>query len=183
MTDGERLQKFNADFAQLQRNREKVPLDQLQTRYSKAYNALVTEVTTGADWFADTHNQLLVGTFPRRSDDHAGNEWLDRKIAAILEEERRPGGLVERYRAALLDHLDRGEYERLVYQRYDRLLRDAFDPYWQRHCFWTGPPGNRWIYNDIIRKFWQAKDKTNPTDGCWINSDYTGQDPRFPPNI
>ena len=47
MTDGERLQKFDADFQKLKKNREKVPLEQLQTRYADAYNALVAEVQAG----------------------------------------------------------------------------------------------------------------------------------------
>lgn len=47
MTDGERLQKFDADFEKLKKNREKVPLEQLRTRYADAYNALVAEVQAG----------------------------------------------------------------------------------------------------------------------------------------
>ena len=47
MTDGERLKKFDADFDRLKKNREKVPLEQLRTRYADAYNALVAEVEIG----------------------------------------------------------------------------------------------------------------------------------------
>ena len=92
MTDGERLQKFDADFQKLKKNREKVPLEQLQTRYADAYNALVAEVQAGADWFADAYIKLLVGHFPRHPRDTAGNEWLDKRIAAIREQEAKPGG-------------------------------------------------------------------------------------------
>ena len=81
-----------------------------------------------------------------------------------------------------IDRLDRDEYETLVWKRYDRLLREAFDPYWQRHNRWTGKPGNRWIYNDIFKKFWHPPYEKFPSGG-WINSDYTGWDGRFPPNI
>ena len=96
------------------------------------------------------------------------DEWLDKKIAAILEEERRPGGLVERYRAALTERMDRNEFEQLVWERYNRLEQEAFMPYWNRHCRWAGEPGNRWIYNDIFKKWWY---------------DYTGSDMRYPPGI
>ena len=106
MTDGERLKKFDADFDRLKKNREKVPLEQLRTRYADAYNALVAEVQAGADWYAGAYISLLVGHFPRHPKDAAGNEWLDRKIAAIRAEEEKPGGRVERYRAALLERLD-----------------------------------------------------------------------------
>jgi len=175
------LDKFDADMEKLKHNREKVPLEALQTRYARAYNTLVAEVECDADWWAKRYLEVLA--FPRHPQDTAGNEWLDKRIAAILQEEQRPGGRVEQYKKALIQGLNREAFEHLVWEIYDRMEREAFDPYWQRHCFWTGPPGNRWIYNDIIQKFWQAKDKTEPTDGCWINSNYTGQDPRFPPNI
>ncbi len=180
MTDSEKLKKFDADFAKLQHNRQQVPLDQLRTRYAKAYNALLAEVREGADWFADAYIRVL--SFPRHPKDTAGNDWLDKRIAAILEEEHRPGGLVERYRAALLDRLDREEYEQLVWERYDRLLREAFDPYWQRHCRWVGEPGKRWIYNDIFKKFWLPPCEQYPGGG-WINNDYSGWDGRFPPHL
>ena len=131
MTDGERLQKFDADFARLKLNREKVPLEQLRTRYAKAYNATVAEVEAGAAWFADTYIKLLVDRFPRHPKDTAGNEWLDRRLAAIRAEEEKPGGRVERYRAALTPRpavdLQRynqeilvAEYREIPYQR--RLL-------------------------------------------------------------
>lgn len=180
MTDREGLDKLDADFKKLQHNREKVPLDQLQTRYAKAYNALVADLQADADWYAARYLEVLA--FPRHPEDKAGNEWLDRRIAAILEEERRPGGRVELYRAALVDNLDRQDFEQLVWEIYDRLEREAFDPYWQRHCRWTGEPGKRWIYNDIFKKFWLPPCERYPGGG-WINSDYTGWDGRFPPNI
>ena len=184
MTDGERLRKFHADFERLQKNREKVPLEQLRTRYADAYNALVAEVQAGADWYAGAYISLLVGHFPRHPKDAAGNEWLDRKIAAIRAEEEKPGGRVERYRAALLERLDLKEYEQLVWEIYNRLEVEAFDRYWQRHNRWIGPPDRRWIYNDITRKYWWPnKEKFPATGGCWINRNYTGHDTRFPPHI
>ena len=183
MTDGERLRKFDADFEKLRKNREEVPLEQLQTRYADAYNALVAEVQAGADWYADTYINLLVSHFPRHPKDTAGNEWLDKRLAAIREQEAKPGGRVERYRAALLERLDRKAYEQLVWEMYNRLEVEAFDPYWQRHNRRVGESGHRWIYNDITRKFWWPKTEGYPTSECWINRDYTGHDSRFPPHI
>jgi len=184
MTEAERLRKLKADFAQLQQNREKVPLEQLQTRYAKAYNALVAEVQAGADWFVDTWLRLMIDRFPRHPKDTAGNEWLDQRLAAILEDERRPGGRFEQCRAALLERLDRREYRQLLREIYKRLEAEAFDPYWQRHNKWTGDPGHRWIYNDITRKFWLGPEQRGEDKpGVWINSYYTGEDSRFPPHI
>lgn len=75
------------------------------------------------------------------------------------------------------------EYRQLVWEIYNRLEVEAFDPYWQRHNRWIGPPDRRWIYNDIIKKFWWPKKEKYPASGCWINQDYTGHDTRFPPHI
>ena len=178
----ERLRKFDADFARLKRNREQVSLEQLRTRYAKAYNALASEVQAGADWYADTYIKYLVDQLPRHPEDTAGNEWLTKRISAIRAEEEKPGGRVERYRAALLDRLDKAEFEQLVWEIYDRIEREAFDPYWQRHNRWTGSPGWRFVYNDIWKKFWMPPSKRNPSGG-WAYSDYSGWDSRFPPHI
>lgn len=173
----ERLAQFDKAFQKLKANREKVPLEELQgPKFRGPYNRLVREVTDGADWYADAYLKCL--EFPRHPRDTAGNEWLDKRIAAILEDEKKPGGLVERYRAALIERLDKAEYEDLVWRRYDRLLREAFDPYWQRHCIRLE---SGWVYNDIFKKFWY-----DPGDGTapgWINSDYSGWDGRYPPKI
>jgi len=84
----------------------------------------------------------------------------------------------------LLERLDRKEYEQLVWEIYNRLEVEAYDPYWQRHNKWVGEPGNRWIYNDITRKFWLGPERrAEGKPGFWINSDYTGEDGRFPPHI
>ena len=44
MTTKERFEKFDEDFARLKGNREKVPLEVLQTRHKKAYDRLVGDV-------------------------------------------------------------------------------------------------------------------------------------------
>lgn len=181
MTDGERLKQFHADFEKLKHNRDQVPLDILKSKYGPAYEAQVKKVLEGGDWFADAYLQTLA--FPTHPKDEAGNEWLAKRIAAIERKENAPGGIREQWRAALIDDLDLEKFEDLVYRRYERRLREAFDPYWQRHCRWVGEPPRRWIYNDIFKKFWWPKTDGYPASGCWINRDYTGHDTRFPPNL
>lgn len=176
-TDSQRLKRFHADFEKLKNNREKVPLQQLQTKYARSYNTLVAEVIDGADWFFRKYMETLA--FPTHPQDTAGNDWLAKKISTIEADEQAPGGLVGRYRAALIDRLDMDEYENLVWQGYDRRLREAFDPYWQRHCRRLE---SGWIYNDIFKKFWLPPCDGYPSGG-WINNDYSGWDGRFPPRI
>ncbi len=181
MTTKERIQKFESNFRKLQKNREKVPLRILQSRYAKAYETLVQEVRSDADWFADAYLGSL--SFPRHTDDAEGNAWLDRKIDAILQEESSPGGLADQYKAALIDRLDWDEYMTLVWKRYDRLYIEAFSPYWKRHCHWTGAPGKRRIYNDIWEAYWVPQEGIMD-GGYWIGENSAGRKRWYhPPQI
>ena len=60
----------------------------------------------------------------------------------------------------------------------------AIRPYWQRHNRWTGETRNRWIYNDIIRRFWLPPGR-NPDfpNGAWIDSSYQVYTSSWPPDI
>ena len=169
MTDTEWIAKLEADFGKLQRNRQQVPLEKLETTYAKSYKALISRLTEAADWFADRYLQTLTEHWPRHPKDTAGNEWLERKVAAIIEEENQAGGLRDKWRLALVAHLDREEFEQLVYERYAR---------------WTGEPGNRWIYNDILRRFWLPPGrKPDFPNGAWIDSNYKVYTSNWPPAI
>lgn len=99
MTDTEWLARLDADFGKLQRNRQQVPLEKLETTYAKSYKALIGRLTEAADWFADRYLQTLTEHWPRHPKDTAGNEWLERKVAAIVEEENRAGGLRDKWEA------------------------------------------------------------------------------------
>lgn len=177
-TDGQRLARFHSDFERLKHNREKVPLRQLQTRWERPYNTLVAEVMDGAVWFHRKYLEALA--FPTYQQDEAGNKWLADRIAAIEADEKKPEGLLKKFETALIEHLDMDEYENLVYLSYERRLKEAFDPYWRRHCKRLD---SGWIYNRIFKKFWWPKTEGYPESGCWINQDYSGKDYRFPPQL
>ncbi len=78
MTTSERFKKFDADLARLKSNREKIPLEQLTTRYAKAYNALVADLEEFAEWFTGEYIKTLA--IPRHPNDEAGNAWLQQKL-------------------------------------------------------------------------------------------------------
>lgn len=163
-------------------NREKVPLDVLKTRFERAYNTLVAELECDADWWADRYLQCL--EFPLHPKDDAGNAWFKAKCAAILKEENQPGRLRDQWRKALAQDLDQEKMKELAYKRYERLLQEAFMPYWKRHCRWSGPPENRWIYNDIIQMFWWPRHPDpdafgGEAGGYWISSDWKKSDHRY----
>lgn len=177
-TDTQRLTRFHADFQKLKNNREKVPLQQLTTRYARSYNTLVAEVMDGAAWFYRKCVELEED-FPTYPEDTAGNEWLAKCLAAIGEGEKKPGGLIDQFQAALIDQLDMDAYHDLVNGTYEPRLR-VFNRYWSRHCRRLE---SGWIYNRILKKFWWPKTEGYPESGCWINSDYSGRDYRYPPQL
>ena len=184
MTVKERLDKFDSDFAKLKNNRANVPLEILQTQYAKSYTALVDDIIDFAGWFTAEYIKSLSDCWPISDRDTAGNEWLQKKQAAILQRERHPGGLYDQQVAALVDRLDLDRFYDLVWRLYNRLETEAFDPYWQRHCRWVGQPGNRWVYNDIIKKFWYPPGKSeNWPDGVWMDNEYHAYGTNYPPHM
>lgn len=172
----DKLHEFKSRFTTLVHNREKVPLPELRSIYAKAYNALVAEVVSGADWYAGT--VLRLHPFPTHPADFDGNNWLTNRLARMDAQDAAPGGAVEQYRAALIDRLSMREFKEIAWERYGRRCREVFAPYWQRHCFRLT---SGWIYNDIFRKFWLPSESGK--SGGWINSDYSGRDGRFPPQM
>jgi len=173
----ERLDGFYKSFNKLVANRDRLSLAQLQgEKFGDAYKAVVRRVLEGATWYA-RYYLASCADFPRHPKDTEGNKWMDKKIQAILAEEKAPGGLMEQCGAALIDRLSMTDFEQKVFEIYQRLEREAFAPYWRRHCHWTGEPGKRHIYNDVFFKFWW------PEHGYWAYSDNTDRDYRFPPDI
>ena len=153
--EGQRLERFHADFEKLRRNREKVPLQKLQTTYERSYNTLVAEVMDGAVWFYRKCVELEED-FPTYPEDAAGNEWLAKCLATIGESEKKPGGLIDQFRAALIDRLDMDAYHDLVNGTYEPRLR-VFNRYWSRH--WALPaPGERVDLQSNLKEILVAQD-------------------------
>jgi hypothetical protein len=175
---------FDRAFQKLKGNREKVPMEQLTTRYAKAYNQLVSEVAALGEWFILEYTRHLTDAFPLHPKDTAGNDWLRKKQQAIIQDERKEGGIFDQAREALIDQLDQNAFFDLCYQLYHRIEQEAFDPYWKRHCRWVGKPGNRWIYNDVTRRFWYPPGRSDKwPQGVWIDSQYNAFNSNYPPNI
>lgn len=69
----------------------------------------------------------------------------------IAYADNQPGGLQDQAKAALIQGLDKDKFMDLVWRQLDNLEKKAYAPYFQRHCYWTGQPGSRWVYNDLIK--------------------------------
>ncbi|MBR4544915.1 MAG: hypothetical protein IKO14_02900 [Oscillibacter sp.] len=161
-------EKFEADFGSLQRNREKLSVETLQTKYAKSYNRLITDLKAGVDTLLDYHIQtFVVNGLPTHPLDRDGLERFVKRTNGIIREETAPGRLLEQAKAALIDGLDMEKCWELVYRIYERIEQEAFYPYWMRHCFRR----NGRVYNDIIDKWWRPVQ----SDGSerWTNEDGT----------
>jgi len=174
------MDEFGVRFLRLKNNRDNIPLEQLTTKYAKAYNALVEWLEKYAEWFTQEYiNCLALSENPK---DTAGNEWLRKKIEAIKAEERKPGGLYQRIRDSLIEDLDQKEFEMNVWRLWDRLEKEAYDPYLQRYNRWIGEPGNRWIYNSLLDLYWLPDEKWEE-GGYWIKQDRSYGRMGYPPRI
>lgn len=174
------MDEFGVRFLRLKNNRDNIPLEQLTTKYAKAYNALVGWLEKYAEWFTQEYiNCLALSENPK---DTAGNEWLRKKIEAIKAEERKPGGLYQRIRDSLIEDLDQKEFEMNVWRLWDRLEKEAYDPYLQRYNRWIGEPGNRWIYNSLLDLYWLPDEKWEE-GGYWIKQDRSYGRMGYPPRI
>jgi len=87
----ERTAAFQKAIDKLEANREKVPLEQLNTRYAKAYNALCKEVEDGAEWYAEEYLSNWLRFLP------------EEKAQAILQREKAEGGRIYDLKKGLVE--------------------------------------------------------------------------------
>lgn len=174
----QRFEKFQSDFAKLKANREKIPMEQLTTKYAKAYSKLVADIEEFAEYFTEYYIRGLA--IPEYPADQAGNEWLGKKTTTIVQQEKMPGGLYQQARNALIDSLDEQKFYDLVSQLHCRLEREAYDPYQQRFNRWVGEPGNRWIYNRLFDAFWFS-DPSFDEGGYWGDKSRRFKRSGYPP--
>ena len=164
--------KFEADFQSLQRNREKVDLETLRTKYAKGYNRLIADLSAGVETLLEWHIRfLVVKCLPLHPLDRDGAERFAQRTNGIIREEIAPGRLLEQAKAALIDELDMEKCWELVWRIYDRIEKEAFYPYWMRHCYRRDGR----IYNDILGKYWRPLQRDGQSDASerWTNADGT----------
>ena len=111
MTPQEHVKRFAELYAQFKKNRERVPLKDLQGKYANAYRKLVSDLEAEADWWCSPMDGLP--------------DWDYSKVAEIHRRESRPGGLVDKYKAALIDALDLYAFETFALEYYAVLRLEA----------------------------------------------------------
>lgn len=168
-------EKFIADFEKLQRNREKVSLEALKTKYAAGYNRLVADLSTGVEWLLEYHIKMFVVKLPLHPLDPEGVERFVKQANGIIREETAPRRLLEQAKAALIDGLDWEKCWELVFRIYERVEQEAFYPHWMRHTFKR--KGRLW--NDIYSRWWQPKREDK--SGYWAEPDGSVYSYDFPP--
>lgn len=129
LTPKERFQKIDADLSRLANNRKSVSLETLQTKYAKAYSALLADIREYAEWFMQEYLQVLSPYLdPNKTE---ANEWLRQKVAQIMQEERSFGGKFAEGTFALLNDYNRNAFEVKVWEISERLASEAYAPYAQ----------------------------------------------------
>lgn len=126
------LEAFENTLGKLKNNRKQVPLDDLVTRYAKAYNALLARVNDYREWYLETYFRTILHALPYYGDEAAALEIIPR-WEAIYKEEHRPGGLYDQQKAALFDRQDIHEFYTLAEKLIDRFLDEAYGPYKALH--------------------------------------------------
>ena len=80
------MDEFGVRFLRLKNNRDNIPLEQLTTKYAKAYNALVGWLEKYAEWFTQEYiNCLALSENPK---DTAGNAKMQSQTTDILKKRR-----------------------------------------------------------------------------------------------
>ena len=166
--------ELKESVAKLQRNREQVPMEDLQTKYATGYRALVAKIWKLGEWWADCCVQAAPFPFTPGSDHE--KEFTKRAGAVLWKEKAQPGGLYEQMKATLIDDMDLVKFMDLALDVYEKVYYEAFQPYWDSNCRWVGPPENRWIKSDVTGHFW------NPQKKCWYTKEGKKLDCCFPPS-
>lgn len=164
----EQAEKLAADLEKLRKNKERIPLDVLKTRYKTAYEQLTGDIKTEAVTVLKP-----IATQPP--------EWLKdcrikaayiEEIAAAFNRMYEAGGYARKIGAALYKRYSLQEAEQIAREINGKYLQELTRIFHKKTCLYTTAenwdpdnPVTPRIYNDLVDKFW--KEET----GEWITED------------
>lgn len=147
-------EELKTKVEQLKKNREKVPLEALKTKYKKPYEDLLNRIKELASRII--HEQTLKDIVIWQDDE--GNKLVD-AINQMIEKQQEPGGIMKRISQALYKHYDVEEFKALV-EEMRITIWNMWIPYWQEHCClyvlpenWEEPYPPPRIYNELTDEF------------------------------
>lgn len=132
----------------LKKNREKVPLEVLKTKYKIPYSALLQEIKTKTE---KVLLQFLVGGLPFKKGEGSEVQAFIQRVNKILAEEKAAGTFREISRAVFAEYDPEKALEVAAAKVWPRIWFEAYSPYWIRHCI-RQEGGDVW--NDLIEMRW-----------------------------
>ena len=164
----EQAEKLAADLEKLRKNKERIPLDVLKTRYKTAYEQLTGDIKAEAVAVLKP-----IATRPP--------EWLKdcrikaayiEEIAAAFNSMYEAGSYAKKIGAALYKRYSLQEAEQIAREINGKYLQELTRIFHEKTCLYTTAenwdpdnPVTPRIYNDLADKFW--KEET----GEWITED------------
>lgn len=143
-----RWEEYLEKVEKLRKNREKVPLEALKTKYRKSYNALLSEIKTETEFFIF---QFAFGGLPFRKGEDSEIEAFIQRANSVLDAERAAGTFREISRAVFVEYDPEKALEVAAAKVWPRIWFEAYSPYWIRHCI-RQEGGDVW--NDLIEMRW-----------------------------
>lgn len=167
------ITELKTKVEQLKKNREKVPLETLKTKYKKPYEELLHSIKELAERILAERSQKEIVV--RMDED---GEKLIEEINAAIAKEAEPGGIMKRISQALYKEYDVEKFLSCVEEMRIRLW-NLWIPYWQKHCClyvrpenWEEPYPPPKIYNELTREF-QNEDGTWSKHPEWETEQHT----------
>lgn len=145
------LQNLEENVGRLKKNREKVPIDELKTRYAKGYNALLEAIRKDAEEMAK--HLALSGCDFLKSDWPAWEKRFMADAGRIIEDAKAAGILKKYSQAIFRDYNIEKAAELILVHISEKITQEAYRPYWNEHCH----KENGRITNDIIDMEWNEE--------------------------
>lgn len=139
----EKYETLGENVQRLRRNLEQYPLEVLTTKYAKGYQRITAQIRRDA---TDCAMEIFMcPKYPESDYDKTGNQMLRDKRAGIIDE------ILPQCINVLVERQELSEYYDLLEKAVQRIRREAFEPFWARHCikFADGV-----IFNDIWCLYW-----------------------------
>ena len=140
----------------LKRNREKVPLDVLKTKYAAAYNQLCDSIKAELKYIALQFPPWLTGRKIRQ-------DYID-EIIELFNRLYQEGGYSKKLGRAAFKDMDPAAAIRIAKEiaanfetEVEQLVSSKSCLYATQPCWTTDNPETPKIYNDLLRMFWDDK--------------------------
>lgn len=156
----ERAEKLAELLDKLRKNKEKVPLEVLKTRYKDAYEKLVTEIKAEAIEII----KPIAARSPNWLEGQKVKQKHSEEIAAAFNQIYQEGGYAKKIGTALYKHYSIDEARQLAEEINRKYCEELLKLFHKKTCLYTTAenwdpenPVTPRIYNELVDKFWDEK--------------------------